>query len=366
MSKFSTRKTVRPFAAVAAAAANSRRQMLETLETRTMMSVGPAAIANAGPNDTVYDADNNVLHVIYYDTTAKTLKHQGFNDDGTSTAATTIDNSGDTGQFLSMAQDANGVLHAAYYDVTNGDLKYARRDLAGTWSTSTIDSTNTVGLYPSVAIGADGQPAVSYYYKNNGNLKLAKFNGSAWNVSTISASNDVGRYSSLVLNPATNKFAVAFEDSTNGQYKYADENAAWAFQVVDDTQIGGGYISLAFTNNRPAMSYYDAHNADLKYAERSAAGTWSSVAVASKNSQGLYTDLAFTFDTNQPAIVYWNKTADTSVLAYRTPGGTWTFETLMNGGRNLTAVDGEDNGGAPELYLVGTDTTTGGLKVQTA
>ena len=67
---------------------------------------------------------------------------------------------------------------------------------------------------------------------------------------------------------------------------------------------------MNFNTGLPAMSYYDAFNADLKFAERSSKGKWTATTVAAKNSQGLYTDLAFTFDTNQPAIVYYNKTQD--------------------------------------------------------
>ncbi|HEY7119490.1 MAG TPA: hypothetical protein VH475_23060, partial [Tepidisphaeraceae bacterium] len=202
-------KTVRPFAA------SPRATMFEGLEDRRLMSaVGPAALPNGAANDSVFDANTDTLHVIYYDTADKSLKYQSFGTDGSSSAVTTIDNSGDTGQFLSLAEDSTGVLHAAYYDVTNGDLKYARRDLAGVWSTTTVDSKNTVGLYPSIALGANGKPAISYYVKNSGDLKLASFDGSAWNISTIAVSaDDVGRYSCMMLNPTTNKLAVGFENT---------------------------------------------------------------------------------------------------------------------------------------------------------
>jgi hypothetical protein len=358
-----SKKSVRPFAAAGSA------RMLEALEGRQMMSVSPAALPNGAANDTVFDAGNNTLHAIYYDTGTKALNYQSFGTDGSKSAVQTIDSSGDTGQYLSLTQDASGVLHAAYYDVMNGDLKYARRDLAGVWSTSTVDSKNTVGLYPSIAIDADGLPAISYYFKNTGDLKFAKFNGSTWSTSMIATNDDIGRYPSLALNPTTNKLAVGFEDTTLGHFMYAEQNGGvWNMATVDSaTKIGGGYISLNFNTGLPAMSYYDAFNADLKYAERSSKGKWNAVTVAAKNSQGLYTDLAFTFDTNQPAIVYYNKTQDSVVLGYRETSGLWNFETLATGGgRNVTPADGSAaNGIAPDLYLVFSDTATGGLKVGT-
>jgi hypothetical protein len=352
-----SKKSVRPFAAAGSA------RMLETLEGRQMMSVTPSALPSGAANDTVFDASTNTLHAIYYNTSTKALMYQGFNTDGTKTAAQTIDASGDTGQYLSLAEDSGGILHAAYYDVTNGDLKYARRDLSGTWSTTTIDSKNTVGLYPSITIDADGLPAIAYYFKNTGDLKFAKFNGSSWTTSIVASTNDIGRYPSLALNPTTNKLAMGFEDTTLGHFMYAEQGTGWTISTVDGaTKIGGGYISLNFNTGLPAMSYYDAFNADLKYAERSSKGKWVATTVASKNSQGLYTDLAFTYDTNQPAIVYYNKTQDSVSFTYRGTNGVWNFQTLATGGgRNVTASDG--NGVVPDLYLVFTDTATGGLKL---
>jgi hypothetical protein len=343
--------------------------MLESLEGRQLMSVTPTSITNGTSNSTVFDANTKTLHVIYYDTATKSLDYQSFGDDGSVSQVQTIDATGDSGQYLSLAEDSGGILHAAYYDAQNGDLKYARRDLSGVWSTTTIDSKNTVGLYPSITMDANNEPVISYYYKNGGDLRMAKFDGAAWNLSTIATTNDIGRYSSLELNPVTNKLALGFEDTTMGHFMYAEESGTgWAVTTVDAaTKSGGGYISLNFNNGLPAMSYYDAFNADLKYSERSSRGKWSTTTVAAKNSQGLYTNLAFTFDTDEPAIVYYNKTSDSAMLAYRKPDGVWNFETqLTGGGRNVTPADGVDNGvDAPALYLVWNDTASGMLKVDT-
>jgi hypothetical protein len=345
--------------------------MIEGLEDRQMMSVGPAAIPNATTNDAVFDAGTKTLHAIYYDTSTKSLKYQSFNDNGTSSAAQDVDAGINTGLYLSLTEDTNGVLHAAYYDAANGDLKYARRDTNGVWTTSIVDSKNTTGYYPSITIAADGQPAISYYYKNGGNLRLAKFDGSTWAISSIATDGDVGRYSSLAVNPGTQKLAVACEETSTGHYIFAEQGSGsvWNIATVDSaTRGGGGFISLNFSDgNLPGMSYYDAVNADLKYAERSSRGKWTATTVAAKNSQGLYTDLAFTYNTDQPAIVYYNKTSDSVMLAYRQTGGGWSFEvTATGGGRNVTPVDGLDTGNqAPALYLVYSNSATGGLTVGT-
>jgi hypothetical protein len=357
------KKSVRPQVASPA--------MFEGLETRQMMSVGPASIPNATTNDAVFDAGTKTLHAIYNDTGSKSLKYQGFNDDGTTAGPVNVDSGVNTGLYLSLTEDSSGVLHAAYYDAQNGDLKYARRATDGVWTTTTIDSKNTTGYYPSITIAADGRPAISYYYKNGGNLRLAKFNGSTWDISTIASDGDVGRYSALQMNPGTKKLSVACEETSTGHYVFGEQGAGgvWNMATVDGaTRGGGGYISLNFSDaNLPAISYYDAVNADLKYAERSSRGKWNATTVAAKNSQGLYTDLAFTYNTDQPAIVYYNKTSDSVMLAYRQPGGSWSFEaTVTGGGRNVTPVDGLVTGNqAPDLYLIYSNSTTGGLTVGT-
>jgi hypothetical protein len=349
-------------------------RMIEDLESRQMMSVSPATLVNGTTNDTVFDANTKTLHVIYYDASAKTLNYQSFDDNGSSSQVQTIDNTEGAGQFLSLAEDSDGILHAAYYDAHNGDLKYARRDLGGVWSTSTIDSNHTVGLYPSIAINAlTGKPNISYYNKSAGDLRLAQLGDNGWATSMVANAGDVGRYSSLAFDGA--KMGIGFENTTTGHFMYtervystgafAGEYSSLYSEVDSTTKSGGGYISLNFNNGLPAMSYYDAFNADLKYAERSSRGKWNASTVAAKNSQGLYTDLAFTFDTNQPAIVYYNKTSDSVILAYRKPGGVWYFETqLTGGGRNVTPADGVDDGSdAPALYLVWFDTGTSQLRL---
>ena len=177
---------------------------LEGLEDRRMMSSPRRRSPTPPPTTRSSTPSTDTLHVIYYDTATKRLMYQGHNDDGTASAAQTVDATGDTGQYLSMAQDNAGVLHAAYYDVTNGDLKYARRDLAG----RLVDADGRREEHrrplprrsPSTPTA---RPAISYYRKNSGDLKFAKFNGDHLDTSLVASADDVGRYPSLALNPDT-------------------------------------------------------------------------------------------------------------------------------------------------------------------
>src|SRR6266516_3134080 len=74
------RETVRPVF-------SRGRVLMEGLEGRQLMSAGPAGIANATVNDSVFDADTKTVHVVYYDATAKSLKYQSFDDQGGASAA---------------------------------------------------------------------------------------------------------------------------------------------------------------------------------------------------------------------------------------------------------------------------------------
>ena len=69
-------------------------KMIETLEERRLMSVTPTSIPNASVNDSVYDTDAHVLHVVYFDTASRSLKYQALGNNGApvSNATATIDN----------------------------------------------------------------------------------------------------------------------------------------------------------------------------------------------------------------------------------------------------------------------------------
>lgn len=351
---------------------NSRsRASVERLEVRRMMHVEPATIASGGgPNDAVFNANTETLHVIYYDAKGHDLRYQSFGHDGAS-AVTVVDESADVGVYLSLAQDVNGVLHAAYYDADHTNLKYARRELNGTWSTQVIASDDTTGLYPSITIDAKNRPAIAYFNRTDGNLDLARFDGTDWSVSPIQVKGTIGRYPDLKLNPNTNALSVTFEDSTNGAYRYAEERAGttWRAHTIDGAtrRQGGGVASLNFNAaGRPGVAYYDARGGGLRYAERSRRGKWHAETVASKGATGLFPDLAYTPDSDRPSIAHWNKTRDRVDLATRV-NGVWELDAkATGGGANLSAQRGPaEDGEAPELFLVFTDSEAGDLRVGT-
>ena len=87
-------------------------------------------------------------------------------------ALTTLDSTGDVGEWTSVTIGADGLGLISYY--ANGDLKVAHcNDTAcSSASTYTLDSA-WYCRYTSITIGADGLGLISYYDATNGDLKVA-------------------------------------------------------------------------------------------------------------------------------------------------------------------------------------------------
>jgi len=301
--------------------------------------------AHASSSAIAYDSAGN-LHLAFYDESSKNLKYAKRSAAGVWGNTTVVDAGFMVGQFVSLAIDSSNHPGIAYYDANKADLKYAHFN-GSSWAVSTVDSTFTTGYYPSLQYDASGAPIISYYYKTGADLKFAVFQSGKWVLSTIDSANDVGRYSSLALNPATGRWSLAYEDTTHGWFKYADQTKnGWSPTVVDSTtRIGGGYISLAFNphnSSRPAFSYYDAYNGDLKFASFNGS-SWSKQTVATKGTVGLYSNLVIDPGTGDLDILYYGKNSD-SVLRAVSSGASWSLAQITtDGGRWISrALDTDE------------------------
>ena len=322
----------------------------------------PGTPGKAGTfNGIAYDASDN-LHFVWLDNDSVQLKYARRNA-GSSTwsAIQVIDDSANVGAYVSLAINAQGRPAVAYYDPRNADLKFAQFNGAD-WDVSIADSQFTTGYYPSLKFNGN-TPAITYYSKSGGNLKFATNNGSGWTAQVVDSKGDVGRFSSLAFNPATSNWAVAYENSSNGMFRYAQRNAngTWTLANVDDTAKGGGYVSLSFdASNLPGFSYYDARNANLKFARRNGNNVWSNVVVAAKNSQGLYTNMFF--EDNQPVIYYFNKSTNAAMTARRN-GTAWAFDNVATGGGRFLSLALDNDGFETFAWQ---DTATGDIKIANA
>jgi hypothetical protein len=312
-------------------------------------------------NDVAYDKDGN-LNFVWFDSATHSLKYAKRNSSKVWSSVQIVDqSSADVGDFVSMSLDSAGRPGLAYYDGANADLKYAHFN-GSSWDVQPVDQNFTTGYYPSIKYDSAGRPVIAYYYKTSGDLRLATYNHGVWSTTTIDSKGDVGRYPSLALNPATGRWAVAYEHTGAGSFKFAQQvkGGAWSIATVDSPGNGGGFISLAFDKfNQPAFSYYDAKNADLKFAQYNGR-RWNTSIIAAKNSQGLYTNLFFDpGNSGLPVIYYFNKTND-SLMDARNNGTGWDYEVLATGGGRHNHVTQDADAFEHFAWL---DDSSGDLKV---
>jgi hypothetical protein len=83
----------------------------------------------------------------------------------------TIENTGFSGIYTSIALDSNSYPHISY--LYSNNLTYVYKDATG-WYSQTVDSSsNSVGAYTSLVLDSSDYPHICYL-GNNGNLKYAQ------------------------------------------------------------------------------------------------------------------------------------------------------------------------------------------------
>lgn len=325
---------------------NFQQPAMERLDT--------AGTSRGTDNDIIYDSTGR-LHQVWFDRDTRNLKYATRETNGVWTIAQVIDNNLDAGLYPSIDIAPNGTVGVAYFDGQNGDLKYAHLSrIYNSWQTQTVDSVGSVGLYPSLKFSRNSGAVIAYYNRTKGQLRLAITQTAGFQISILdgtAANTDVGRFASLQLDPNrpnASKWAIVYEDTRNGKYKYTiEQGTGWSTSVIDTSlQLAGGYASLAFydTNStdptiryRPAASYYDAGDTALKYSYFNGS-TWVPQTVAAAKIQGLYTNLFFTgaAGNQKPNIYYYDRSNNLAKRAVgASVGGSWNYTVLGDGGRAM-------------------------------
>jgi hypothetical protein len=180
-------------------------------------------------------ADN--VHISYYDnalvmdgdlkyaTNAGISAGNGHCFAGSDFDCVTVDSTHDVGIHTSLAIDSSGNLHISHYDFINGNLNYATCSsactLADNWDNTSIDSTGDVGEYTSLAIDSSDKLHVSYRDDDNSQLKYATNISGSWVMTNIDNSADVGYYTSIDINSSDSSINISYYDIDNGNLKYA-------------------------------------------------------------------------------------------------------------------------------------------------
>jgi hypothetical protein len=292
--------------------------------------------------------------------------------DGAQWKTTTVDSSGYTGPYCSLAVLPSGEPIISYndWDWRPGDLNVAEHIRFG-WELTTVHEGQQVGEYAALTVLPDGRPAISYYrwfpYFDLNYVARSAGDPDQWDFSVVAADGNTGKHTSINVQPGTGEPAIAFAENAWGrglwytesdggqwpavlldeaetlytsllmlpsgapgisycqdddlkfiQRDVGDPNT-WHITIIDSEANVGYWTSAAIVpaTGEPAISYYDETNGDLKYAERDVDGTaWHVVTVDAVGEVGEGTGLAF-LPSGVPAISYYDATNTDLRYAYR-------------------------------------------------
>ena len=301
-------------------------------------------------NDIAYDSAGR-LHHVFYDRDERNLKYAVRNTNGVWSTVQVVDNDDYCGYNADIEIDENGRPGIAYQDAINGDLRYAfLSPITNTWEVDVVDVPGSTGGYPSLVFSRNNTPIIAYYNKTKGDLRMALDDTNGWVINTVDSTGDVGRFASIQLDPNrpdASKFAIAYEDTTHMDVKWGIQyKTGWRFETVDNSMtIAGGYISMKWYDSGTASdrykgvaTYYDAGKGQLRYAYDTGGiekTLWSSMVIASKKRQGLYSKLFI--ENNKPRVFFFDGTNNKGFFLYssKIAGGSWTLADLGAGGREI-------------------------------
>ena len=174
---------------------------------------------------------NGGVHISYLDHTNKDLKYATCSS-GCTTASNwnnvSVDTTDDVGYSASIGIDSNDGLHISYSDKTNNNLKYATCSNACTtasnWNNETVDSSSTLtGEYTSIAIDANDVIHISYFDDTINKIRYLAMDSSS-NILGYSVSPDLP--TGLRFDPMIGKISgTPTELSTNTTYTITVRNS---------------------------------------------------------------------------------------------------------------------------------------------
>jgi hypothetical protein len=212
------------------------------------------------------------------------------------------------GAFTTIAATPSGAIHLMYY--TDGDLRGASCSSACTdppnWGISTVDADGNAGSFGSVAVDAGGGVHVIYYENDAGDLRYATCpapcSAPNWTSGSIATSGQVGIGSSLVVD-GTGRLHATWLDATANTVMYGTCSTScttagnWSMSSVEQVattpvDYGFYYTSLALGPGGQLEASYMAPEQGLLRGASCASscatpGAWSPFTVSFRGTRGL-------------------------------------------------------------------------------
>ena len=211
--------------------------------------------------------------VAYQDTANSDLKFAQSN--GTSWTTTVVDKRKTTGFNPSLTFDAAGDALISYYKQNTGDLDLATlKGKTKKWTIATLASAGNVGQFSSIAINpSTGKPAVAYSNAGNKTIQYIAKSGTTF-AKPVSVGKDSST-SNVSLAFSGSSAAVGFVDTTTGKVDLGQVSGkkitTTTIATVTAGAGSGAQVLIDPATNKPAVVYHDS--TDVFIAAPSAQGT---------------------------------------------------------------------------------------------
>ena len=251
------------------------------------------------------------------------------------------------GAYTSLLLDSSDYPHICYIG-DNGNLKYAHQDATGWHTENATTEGGTEGTFCSIVLDGNGYPHISYKDYNvtlpDGHLKYAYKDATGWHIESVAAD---GEYTDIALDsngyPHISYRSWDISSGYKLEYAYKD-NTGWHSLIVD-TASADTTTSIALNaSNYPRIGYYSGY---LKYAYKDVSG-WHLVTVDAAGNVGAYTSMVLD-NSGNPHISYYDWTNRNLKYAFQDTSG-WYTATVDSAGDvgRYTSVT-LDDGGYPHI-----------------
>ena len=240
----------------------------------------------------------------------------------------------------SLAFSPSGQPAIAYHSSQNDGLRFAEKQVDGSWGISTVDNVNG-DISPSLAFRFS-EPAISYWGSseigsNGKEIRYAFRRGHpGWTIETVTPK---AHRSSLAIGPSHQpgmSYGVPGTGPGTGLiFARSVAPLTWVGNVADPDEDAGFECELAFTpSGQPAIAYlFDAHDL-IKYAVfNGSQWTLEDIGANSSNDSLSLRSLAFT-PAGEPAICYEQSIEGSSrtVVNFAVRrSGSWNREMIATG-----------------------------------
>ncbi|MEK6636302.1 MAG: hypothetical protein AABY38_08075 [Planctomycetota bacterium] len=257
----------------------------------------------------------------------------------------------EAGKYNSIAVDSSGNVHISYcfieYDYSDNpfyasvyaDLRYAT-NASGKWKISTVDGSGSSGWYSSIALDSSGNVHISYCDQLNYVIKYATNVSGNWIITDVYGTAGVPSYTSIALD-SYNKVHIGCYSGFYATY-VTNASGKWVTEEIEDS-LGCEYVSIALDSSNNVHFSYLKSNYAFDYAIKNSDswiittfdnGTWVSFCSLAIDSSG----------NSHISYISYSSSSVTDIMYATNASGEWEISTVDSNGSNPDiALDSSGN-----------------------